>query len=52
MICTLANINRGKHKPAFKPHQFHPFAKKPAARQATPEEIKKLLGPNWHEVKT
>jgi hypothetical protein len=36
----------------MQPHQFHPFAKKTTARQATPEEIQKLLGPNWHEVTT
>jgi hypothetical protein len=48
----LANIHRGKNKPASKPDQFHPFAKKAAPRQATPEEVRKLLGPDWHEVKT
>ena len=52
MICTLVNIHRGKNKPASKPEQFNPFAKQKAPRQATPEEIKKLLGPNWHEVTT
>jgi hypothetical protein len=45
-------VNRGKHAPARKPADFHPFAKKKAARQATPEEIQKLLGPDWHKVKT
>lgn len=52
MIATLININRNKHSPARKPADFHPFAKKKQARQATPEEVQKLLGPNWHEVKT
>jgi hypothetical protein len=52
LIATLANINRGKHKPPYDPSKFHPFAKKKPARQATQEEIKKLLGPNWHEVTT
>jgi len=52
VICTLVNIHRAKNKPASKPEQFQPFAKKKPARQATPDEIKKLLGPNWHEVQT
>lgn len=52
MIATLANIHREKHKPAHDASKFHPFAKKKAARQATPEEIAKLLGPDWHTVKT
>jgi hypothetical protein len=45
-------LHRDKNKPAQEPSKFHPFAKKKPARQATPEEIAKLLGPNWHEVKT
>jgi len=52
LIATLANIHRDKHKPAADPSKFHPFAKKKAARQATPEEIAKLLGPDWHKVTT
>jgi hypothetical protein len=52
VICTLANINRGKGKPAQKPAEFHPFLKKKAPRQATPEEIQALFGPDWHKVKT
>ena len=45
-------MNRGKNKPPFKPEQFNPFRKKAPPRQATPEEIKQLLGPNWREVQT
>lgn len=52
MIATIVNVNRAKHSPAKKPIDFHPFAKNKKPRQATPEEIKKLLGPNWHEVRT
>ena len=52
MIATLVNINRDKHKPAQDPSKFHPFAKKKPARQATPEEIAKLLGSDWHTVQT
>lgn len=49
----MANVNRGKNKPPMKPEQFHPFRKRKAPpREATPEEIKQLLGPNWREVQT
>jgi hypothetical protein len=41
----LYNINRPKNKSAEKPSKFHPMAKKPKAREATPEEIEKLFGP-------
>jgi hypothetical protein len=47
-----ANLNRSKGQPQAKPIEFNPFAKKATPRQATPDEIRKLLGPNWHEVKT
>jgi hypothetical protein len=52
LIATLVNIHRDKNKPAQDPSKFHPFAKKKPARQATPEEIAKLLGPDWHTVST
>jgi hypothetical protein len=48
----LANIHRDKHKPAYEPSKFHPFAKKKPARTATPQEIAALLGPDWAKVKT
>jgi hypothetical protein len=51
-MATIANVNRGRHKPPFKAEQFHPFTTKKQARQATDAEIEALLGPNWHEVKT
>jgi len=52
LLAQQANINRPKHAPSTDPGKLNPFAKKKAARQATPEEIKKLLGPNWQEVTT
>jgi hypothetical protein len=49
LIAQQANINRSKHKPAVKPQQFNPFAKKAKQREATPEEVEKLLGPDWRK---
>jgi hypothetical protein len=48
----LANINRDKNKPPHEPAKFHPFAKKKKPRQASPEEIAALFGPDWAKVKT
>jgi hypothetical protein len=53
LLAQTANLHRPKHAPSVQPARLNPFAKtKTAARQATPEEIQQLLGPNWHEVKT
>lgn len=49
LLAQTYNLNRPSSKPAADPHKFHPFAKKPKARQATPEEIARLFGPNWNK---
>lgn len=52
LLAQNANINKPKHAPTVDPGKLNPFAKKSRPRQATPEEIAKLFGPNWAEVKT
>lgn len=52
LLAQQANINKPKHSPSSDPAKLNPFARKKAPRQATPEEIKKLLSPNWQEVAT
>jgi hypothetical protein len=52
LLAQTANLHRAKHAPSVDPRKLNPFTKKPRGRQATPEEIQKLLGPNWHEVDT
>lgn len=42
-------MNRAKHSPRVKPQQFNPFAKKAKPKEATPEEIQKLFGPDWQK---
>lgn len=44
LLCQQANINRDKNSPRQDVYRFHPFAKKPPPRQATPEEIRRLFG--------
>jgi hypothetical protein len=43
------NANRPSNKPAAEPSKFHPFAKKPAPKQASPEDLKRLFGPDWQK---
>lgn len=52
LLAQQANLHKAKHAPTVDPGRLNPFAKRKAARQATPEEIAKLLGPNWHQVTT
>ena len=52
LLAQQANLNKAKHAPSTDPARLNPFAKKAKPRQATPEEITKLLGPNWHDVTT
>jgi hypothetical protein len=52
LLAQQANQNRPPHTPTKDPRQYNPFAPKAKPRQATPEEIEKLLGPKWHEVDT
>lgn len=52
ILAQQANINRAKHQPQTDPKKLNPFARKESARQATPDEIKQLLGPDWHLVQT
>jgi hypothetical protein len=52
ILAQQANLNRGKNSPSITADKLNPFATKKAARQATPEEIKKLLGDQWTEVNT
>jgi hypothetical protein len=51
VLCQVYNINKPSHKPTAKPHEFHPFAKRhrQKPREATPDELKKLFGPNWNK---
>ena len=49
LLAQNANINRPKHAPATDPGKLNPFAKRAKARQATPDEINKLLGPDWQK---
>jgi hypothetical protein len=48
-LCQTYNVNKSSTKPQAEPSKFHPFVKKKKPRQATPEEIEKLLGPNWNK---
>lgn len=48
LLAQTYNLNRPQHKPAVDPYKFHPFAEKPKPRQATPDEIARLFGPDWH----
>jgi hypothetical protein len=43
------NMNKPANKPAAEATKFHPYAKKPKPRQATPEDLARLFGPNWHK---
>ena len=52
LLAQQANLNKAKHAPKTDPAKLNPFATQPKARQATPEEITQLLGPNWHEIQT
>lgn len=52
LLAQQANINKPKHSARTDPSKLNPFARKTKPRQATPEEIQKLLGPNFHEVTT
>jgi hypothetical protein len=52
LLSQQQNLHRPKHAPAVTPDRLNPFAKRKAGRQATPEEIQKLLGEKWHEVNT
>jgi hypothetical protein len=52
LLAQQANLNKAKHAPTTDPARLNPFAKKAKPRQATPDEIKKLLGPDWHTVNT
>jgi hypothetical protein len=52
MLAQQCNQHRDKGQPIRKPAEFNPFARKPAPRQATPDEIRRLLGPDWHQVET
>lgn len=49
VLAQTANMNRAKHSPKVKPQQFNPFAKKTKPKEATQEEIQKLLGPDWQK---
>jgi hypothetical protein len=49
LLAQQANINRPKHSPATDPGKLNPFATKSKGRQATPDEINKLLGPDWQK---
>lgn len=51
-MAAIFNVNRDRRKPPVDPTKLHPFARKKAVRQATPEEVAKLLGPDWHTVQT
>ena len=48
-MAALFNVNRDRRKPAVDASKLNPFARKKAAHQATPEEIAKLLGPDWQK---
>lgn len=52
LLAQTANLNKAKHSPAIDPAKLNPFAPKPKPRQATPEEIAKLLGGDWQSVVT
>lgn len=49
LLAQQKNINRAKHEPATDPGKLNPFAKKAKQRQASPDEIAKLLGPDWQK---
>lgn len=49
LLAQNANINKAKHAPTTKPEKLNPFAKKVRPREATPEEIQRLLGPDWQK---
>jgi hypothetical protein len=50
LLAQQANINKPKHAPTTDPTKLNPFAKKAAkGKPATPEEIQKLLGPDWQK---
>jgi len=52
LLAQNANINKAKHSPTVDPAKLNPFAKRAKPRQATPEEIAKLLGKDWQSVVT
>lgn len=45
-MAQFYNANKPKEKPTADAYKFHPYAKKPKApaRQATPEDMKRLFG--------
>jgi hypothetical protein len=48
-LAQFYNANKAPSKPHAEPSKFHPFTKKPKPKQATPEEIARLLSPDWHK---
>jgi hypothetical protein len=47
LLAQTYNINRTQSKPPADATKFHPYIKKPKPREATPEDLKRLFGPNW-----
>jgi len=43
------NLHKAQHAPKADPRKFNPFAKKPKAREASPEELKRLFGKDWQK---
>ena len=48
-MAQFYNANKSTTKPQADPIKFHPYAKKPAPKQATPDDLKKLFGPDWQK---
>jgi hypothetical protein len=46
-LAQFYNANKPQSKPTAEPSKFHPFIKKPKPKQATPEDLKRLFGPDW-----
>lgn len=47
LLAQQYNINKQSSKPAADAAKFHPYIPKPKPRQATPEDLKRLFGPDW-----
>lgn len=52
LLAQQANLHRDKHKQPRPPIEFNPFAAKPKPRQASDEDLKRILGPDWRKHQT
>jgi hypothetical protein len=48
-LAQFYNANKSPTKPTAEPSKFHPFTKKAKPKEASPEDLKRLFGPDWQK---